>query len=126
VTRFCVDYLEVLLDLLRAELPGVRVMCRTGGDSAAPEFYDQPWVNVQCWCVTDPVTGIDQFEAASDLADQVRRVLWTAYRTQQIVPGKGWIGYIRESSAPQEVSDPDRPFVGRYAATYELRVRPLI
>ena len=68
-------------------------------------------------------TGIDAFRAASDLADQVRRSLWTAYRTQRLINGKGWIGSIRESSAPQEVSDPDRPFHGRYAATYELRVR---
>lgn len=139
--RFSVDYLDFLLELLRSELPaGVKVMTRIpdhlpdhvplvvirriGGDSPAPEFYDIPWINVQCWCAEDPVTGIDAFRAAGNLADAVRGVLWTAFRTQQVVPGKGWIGYIRESSAPEEVADTDLPFIGRYAATYELRVRP--
>lgn len=141
MARFSVDYLDVLLDLLRAELqfPGVKVMTRTpdhlhehlplvvirrvGGDSPAPDFYDTPWINVQCWCEDDRTTGVDAFRLASDLADDVRRVLWTAYRTQQVINGKGWIGAIRESSAPEEVSDRDRPFLGRYSAVYELRVR---
>src|SRR5688500_142647 len=137
--RFCVDYLDVLLDLLRPALPGVTVMTRipdhlpehlplvvirrTGGDTRAPEFYDTPWINVQCWCADGP--SVDAFRAASDLADQVRGILWTAYRTQKVITNKGWIGAIRESSAPIEISDPDRPFLGRYAATYELRIRPL-
>lgn len=141
MARFSVDYLDVLLDLLQPALPGVQVMTRipdhitdylplvvlrrAGGDSPAPEFYDTPWINVQCWCADDPAGEIDAFRAASDLADQVRGILWTAYRTQQVIPGKGWIGAIRESTAPLEISDPDRPFLGRYAATYELRIRPL-
>jgi len=142
MTRFSVDYLDVLMALLRAELttPGVYVMSRIpdhlddylplvvvrriGGDSPAPEFYDVPWINVQCWCADPRTADSDQFRAASDLADDVRRVLWTAWRAQQVIPGLGWIGSIRESSAPQEVSDTDRPFLGRYSATYELRVRP--
>lgn len=139
--RFSVDYLDVLLALLRPALPGVRVMTRipdhvpaylplvvirrSGGDSPAPEFYDQPWINVQCWCDEDRAADIDAQRAASDLADQVRGILWTAYRTQQVVSGLGWVGYIRESTAPQEISDPDLPLLGRYTATYELRVRPV-
>lgn len=139
--RFCVDYLDVLLALLRPALPGVTVMSRipdhvpdylplvvirrAGGDSTAPEFFDNPWINVQCWCDEDRDNDIDPQRAASDLADQVRGIFWTAYRTQQIVPDLGWIGWIRESSGPQEVSDPDLPLLGRYTATYELRVRPV-
>lgn len=139
--RFSVDYLDVLLELLRQDLtfPGVKVMSRipdhiteyiplvvirrVGGDSPYPEFWDQPWINVQCWVDDKGPTG-DPFRDAGDLADDVRRVLWEAWKNQRVVPGLGWIGYIRESSAPQEVSDVDRPFLGRYAATYELRVRP--
>jgi hypothetical protein len=142
MTRFSVDYLDVVMALLRAELTtsGVQVMSRipdhlddylplvvirrVGGDSPAPEFYDVPWINVQCWCADPRTVDSDQFRAASDLADDVRRVLWTAWQTQQVIPGLGWIGAIRESAAPQEVSDTDRPFLGRYSATYELRVRP--
>lgn len=138
--RFSVDYLDVLLALLRTDLgDGVQVMTRVpdhlpgyvplvvirriGGDSPAPEFYDIPWINVQCFCAEDRAGGIDAHRAASDLADAVRRSLWTAYRTQRVINGLGWIGSIRESSAPQEISDGDLPFIGRYAATYELRVR---
>ena len=138
-SRFSVDYLDLLLDLLRADLPGVQVMSRIpdhlddylplvvirriGGDSPWPRFYDTVWVNIQCWCADPRTAGSDQFRAASDLADDVRRSLWTAYETQRVIAGAGWIGAIRESTAPQEVSDQDRPLLGRYAATYELRVR---
>lgn len=137
--RFAVDFLDVLLELLRPALPGVEVMSRipdhvpgylplvvvrrTGGDSPAPEFYDQPLVNVQCWCDEDPDNNIDGSRAASDLADQVRGILWTAQRTQQVIPDRGWIGFIREASGPMEVTDPDLPQLGRYTATYELRFR---
>lgn len=140
MTRFCVDYLDVLLELLREEMPDVTVMTRipdgltsflplvvirrVGGDSPAPEFYDEPWMNVQCWCDNDYSNNIDAFTAAGNLADRVRGILWTAYRTQRVMAGRGWLVNIRESSAPQEISDPDRPLIGRYAATYELRVRP--
>lgn len=138
--RFSVDYLDLILAMLREDLPGVTVVTRipdniqnylplvsvqrVGGDSPAPEFYDEPWVNIQSWCEDDRVTGIDSFRAAENLADQVRGILWTAWRTQRVVPGLGWLVNIRESTAPLEVSDPDRPLVGRYSATYELRVRP--
>lgn len=144
MTRFSVDYLDVLLDLLRSELdPSVTVMTRipdhitdylplvvmtrVGGDSPAPEFYDSPWMHVQCWTAppADPNTEPDAFRAASDLADQVRGIFWTAQRTQQVITGKGWIGAVRESSAPQEIGDIDRPQLGRYVATYEIRVRPV-
>lgn len=138
--RFCVDFLDVLLPLLRSGLGSeVRVMSRipdsiedylplvvirrVGGDSPAPEWYDTPWVNVQCWCA-DPRNGIsDQYRAASDLADRVRGIFWTAFRTQQVVPDRGWVSRIRESSAPQEISDPDLPLLGRVTATYEMRIR---
>lgn len=138
--RYSVDYLDVLLELLRTDLtfPGVRVMSRipdhiteylplvvirrVGGDSPAPRFYDVPWINVQCWC-DDRHPGADPFRAAGDLADDVRRVLWEAYETQRVLPGLGWVSWVRESTAPQEISDVDRPFLGRYSATYELRIR---
>lgn len=138
--RYSVDYLDVLLELLRVDLryPGVTTMSRVpdhiteylplvvirrvGGDSPAPRFYDTPWINVQCWAGEQGPSG-DPFRDAGDLADDVRRVLWEAYETQRVLPGLGWVSWIRESTAPQEISDVDRPFLGRYAATYELRIR---
>jgi hypothetical protein len=139
--RFTVDFLDVLLDLLRDKLgddvwvmsripDGVEdylplvVIRRTGGSPVRPDFYDQPWVNVQCWCADDPDSGIDQYRAASDLADQVRGIFWNAWRTQEVVPGKGHIAWYRESTSPIEISDPDLPLLGRFSATYDLRIRP--
>lgn len=140
MATFSVDYFDVVMELLRQELPDVTVMSkipdeltrylplvvlrRIGGDSAAPEFYDDPWLNIQCWADEDPVNGIDASRAAFNLADAIRGVLWRAFRTQQVVEGYGWIISVRESSAPQEIPDEALPHLGRYSATYELRVRP--
>lgn len=140
MTTFSVDYLKLLLAMFREDMPDVTVQTRipdhindylpvvvirrVGGDSPAPEFYDEPWINVQCWCGDDRDTGVDAFTAAFLLADRVRGILWTAYRTQRVIPGIGWLVNVRESTALQEVSDPDRPTIGRYSATYELRARP--
>lgn len=140
MSRFAVDFLDVVLDLLRPAMPTVTVMSRipdhlttflplvvvrrVGGVSPHPDFYDSALVNVQNWCDEDRVTGVDAFRAASDLADQVRGILWTAYLTQQVVPGRGWISRVVESSAPLEISDPDLPQLGRFTATYDLRFRP--
>jgi hypothetical protein len=133
---FSVDPMDVLLPILRNGLPGVTVRSRTpdplpdyiplvvirrtGGSSDSPTFYDTPWINVQCWAAQ---TGdMDAFRAAHNLADDVRRVLWTAWANQTTTPA-GWIRRVRESSAPEEINDPDVPMFGRYQATYELWIR---
>ena len=133
---FSVDPMDVLLPILRAGLPGVNVFSRvpdpvpdylplvvirrTGGGSDHPRFIDIPWINVQCWAA--PSGSLDAARAAHNLADDVRRVLWTAWQTQQTTPA-GWIRRVRESSAPEEINDPDVPMFGRYQATYELWIR---
>ena len=143
--RFAVDYYDLLLDLLREELdPPVRVMTRlpdnitnylplvviraTGGDSYDPRFMDSPYINTQCWTAPPPdpdaLGAVDASRAASNLCDQVRGILWTAWRTQRVVAGHGWISKIRESSGPLEVPDIDLPHLGRWVASYEMRFRP--
>lgn len=143
--RYAVDYLDLLLDLLREELDDeVHVMTRipdnilnwlplvvvhpTGGDSYDPMFFDTPYINVQAWCAPpadpDAPGAVDASRAACDLADQVRGILWTAWRTQRVVLGKGWISKIRESSGPLELPDVDAVLLGRWVATYEMRFRP--
>jgi len=136
---FSVDPMDVLLPLLRAGLPGVNVFSRvpdpvpdylplvvvrrTGGSSDHPTFIDVPWVNVQCWAARDPEPdGNDAARNAHNLADDVRRVLWTAWANQTVTDA-GWIRRVRESSAPEEINDPDVPHFGRYQATYELWIR---
>jgi hypothetical protein len=122
--------------LLRAALPGVTVRAsipdkvpqylplvvvrRTSGSSLAPKFWDGPSVNVQCW--SDAADGLDPVRAASALADQCRRALWQAW-DDQTVTELGHIVHLRESQAPMEVIDPDLPQLGRFSATYALRVR---
>lgn len=136
--RFAVDTSDVVLGVLRAALPDVTVRAsipdgvpelvplvvarRTGGSSVAPEFWDQPITNIQCW--SDATGATDAVRAASNLADQVRAALWAAYRQQTVVAG-GHIARIREFLAPIEVADVDLPHLGRYNATYELLVRPV-
>jgi hypothetical protein len=136
---FSVNEMDVLLPLLRAGLPAeVTVMSkvpdkvpsymplvvcrRTGGSSFAPKFYDQPYINIQCWAAADRDAGVDASRAAHNLADDVRRVLWAAWDNQTVVAA-GHIGWVRESQAPLESPDPDLPHHGRYAATYELLIR---
>lgn len=135
---FSVDPMDVLLPLLRAGMPGVNVMSRvpdkvpdflplvvcrrTGGSSFAPRFYDQPYINIQCWAAADRDAGVDASRAAHNLADDARRVLWEAWDNQTVVPA-GHISWVRESQGPEEISDPDLPHHGRYAATYELLIR---
>jgi hypothetical protein len=142
--RFAVDYYDLLLTLLRDDLdPSVTVQTRipdnitaylpmvviraTGGDSYDPRFYDTPYINIQAWCAPpadpDAPGAVDASRAAADLCDQVRGILWSAWRDQRVIPGHGWINKIRESSGPLEVPDIDLPHLGRYVATYELRIR---
>ena len=136
MTRFAVDPFDLLLALLRDALPDVNVrgsvpdevpdlvplvvIRRIGGSSPYPDHWDEPLINVQCWAAADGAT--DATRAASNLADQVRGVLWTAWRRQTVTPA-GHISFIRESQAPQEIDDVDLPFLGRFAATYELFLR---
>jgi len=135
--RWAGDAEQVPLLLLRAALPGVTVRASIpdglldylplvvlrrvpAGGSPAPRFWDGPLMNVQCW--SDATDDLDPYAAASDLADQCRQALWEAW-DNQTVTAAGHIVGLRESQAPTEVVDPDLPRLGRYVATYALRVR---
>lgn len=133
---FSVDPMDVVLPILRGRLPGVNVMSgvpdgvpnfvplvvvrRTGGSSDHPWLYDQPWLMFQHWAGPDP--GGDARRNAHNLADDVRRALWEAWYAQQVTP-HGWINWVRESSAPEEINDPDVPMLVRFQATYEIQIR---
>lgn len=106
-------------DNLPSHLPLV-VVRRVTGASPAPRFWDGASINVQCW--SDATGDRDPVSAASDLADQARKALWEAW-DNQIVTVAGHIVQLRESQGPMEVIDPDLPHLGRYVATYALRVR---
>ena len=136
MATFSVDWADVVLPILRSRLPGVNVMSsvpdgvpnfvplvvvrRTGGSSDHPWIYDQPWIMFQHWAGPEP--GGDARRNSHDLADDVRRALWEAWYAQQVTPA-GWITWVRESSAPEEINDPDVPLLVRHQATYELQIR---
>ena len=127
---------QVPVLLLRAALPDVTVRSaipddltkflplvvvrRVTGASLAPRFWDGASINVQCW--SDAIDELDPVSAASDLADQARRVLWEAWQNQTVTSA-GHIAQLHESQGPLEVPDVDLPRLGRYVATYALRVR---
>lgn len=140
MARYSIDYLDLLLPLLRDYLPArgftdakvysripdeidklvpVVVVRRTAGRTQYPRFTDRPWISTQVWA-DDPV---DPFRAASDLIDAVRGVYFTAWDEQIVVPGVGHIVDVRESSGPEELSDPDVPHLGRYQMLHEIRMR---
>lgn len=133
--RFSTDVLTLFLTIVRDAVgPDVNVYTRipddlpqhvpmvvirrTAGRSQSPHFADRPWINTQVWA-----GGDDPFRTANELADKVRGALFNAWYDQKVVPGIGWIVDIRESSGPEEISDPDRPHFGRYQMTHEIRVR---
>jgi hypothetical protein len=133
--RFSIDYLDLFLPLVRNglnneinvfsripdELPEFMplvVIRRTAGRTQYPRFTDRPWISTQVW-----TGGDDPHRAASDLIDRVRGIYWDAWDQQTVIDGVGWIVDIRESSGPEELSDPDRPHFGRYQMLHEIRVR---
>jgi hypothetical protein len=136
MARWAGEAERVPLLLLRAGLPEVTVRAsipdhlldflplvvvrRATGSSLAPRFWDGPTINVQCW--SDATPDRDPYAAASDLADQCRRVLWEAWNSQTVTAA-GHIVRLSESQGPMELLDPDLPRIGRYSATYQLRVR---
>lgn len=136
MVRWAGEAERVPLLLLRAALPAVTVRAkipdnltqylpvivvrRVAGATRAPRFWDGPSINIQCW--SDATAELDPDSAASDLADQVRRVLWEAWQNQTVTSA-GHIVQLRESQGPTEVPDVDLPHLGRYVATYALRIR---
>jgi hypothetical protein len=139
MVRWAGEAERVPLLLLRAGLPDATVRAsipdklpkflplvvirRVAGSSPVPRFWDGVTLNVQCWSDADPVDELDPRAAAATLADHTRRVLWEAW-SAQTVTAAGHIVQLRESQGPMEVIDPDLPHLGRFIATYQLRVRP--
>lgn len=140
MARFSVDVYDVILGLLRAGLdPSVAVRNRIpdnipdlvplvvarrgGGSSNHPQFYDRPQFTVQTWVAPTPEQD-DPWRAASDLIDDARRVLYTAWEQQNVVPEAGHLASYLEDVGPLDVGDPGLPHYGRYVLTIRATVRP--
>ena len=136
--RFAVEAHDLVVEILRDALdPGVTVRVSIpdnvpdllplvvarrvpAGGSPWPQFWDETLFNVQVWADADG--SDDAWRVASDLADQARGALWGAWRAQTVTAA-GSIAQIRESLAPVPMPDVDLPFLGRYVATYALKLR---
>lgn len=140
MARFTVDVYDVILGLLRAGLdPSVAVRNRIpdnvsavtplvvarrgGGSSNHPRFYDRPQFTLQTWVAATSAQP-DPWRGASDLIDDVRRVLYTAWEQQTVVPDAGHLASYLEDVGPLDVGDPDLPHHGRYVLTIRATVRP--
>lgn len=137
---------DFMLDLLRAELPGVAVNTLIATDQTFPfllvrripglgdnagdaRFVDSAGVSVQAF-VEDP----NGDEDAAILSEAVRVVLRDAWLKQTVIPGRGHITRFDMSSAPRRVTDwatasgpvqyADLPSgVWRYETQYHLSIR---
>lgn len=137
---------DILLPVLRAGLPGIRVQSLIAKDQkfplvlvrrapdmgewqGDPRFTDQAIVFVHTFC-EDP----DGDEDAAILAEAVRIVLRDAADNNVVVPGRGHFTYVEMTSAPRRVTDwatatgpvqyADLPTgVWRYETQFEIGVR---
>lgn len=112
-----------LMPDLTATPPPVAMARRVpGGGAYDPRGYDRAVIDAQCWHTDD--------RAADDLADAIRAALITAWRTQLVIPGMGYIARYEETAAPALLGDsaqssgattPKNTY--RYQATYTLGLR---
>lgn len=116
-----------LQDGMGEHLPAL-IVERTGGSSDRPEFVSDYFTHLQVWSGETADFPNDPFGAAFDLSQRVAKVLYEACKNQTVAyDGNGhvlgWISQWRESSGFQDATDVDLPDVGRYVATYDLKIR---
>lgn len=104
------------------------IINRTGGASDRPEFLSDFFCHFQVWSDRDVDYPNDPFGAAKALARKVATVYYRAWQKQTLALDAddhvlGWINQWRESSGFQDFTDPDFPFIGRYVAVYDLKIR---
>lgn len=106
---------EVILPVVRREIPEAQVVTwmpelkdrtyplilirRVGGIAYDAELADRPTVDIQ-------VYHKESLAAAEGLALRVRGALVGAWKSQEVVDGKGTVNFIREMSGPNYVRDP--------------------
>ncbi|MGH3760252.1 hypothetical protein [Actinophytocola sp.] len=89
-----------------------------GGEEVDPRFLGVPRVDVDCF------TSTGGKQAAADLAEHVRVVLFRAWEDQKVTP-HGHLASFRTLTYPHEIRTAGQPGeVYRFTAAYELGVRP--
>lgn len=125
---------QVVLPILRAAHPGVTFQARLDAEFLAMLPYAHvrfgerdilhPRLRLDVpITVHSTVAGDDA--AADLLATGIHLALWNAVQLQTTVPGIGHLCALQILSGPQDSPLPGQPAgVCRYAATYQLGIRP--
>lgn len=106
---------EVVLPILKANLPGVQVVSwvpdvptrqypiinvrRLGGLPRDVDMYDRAVIEVTAYADTC-------LEDCEDVLLDARQVLWDAWKNQTVVPNKGSIGSYFETLGPTQFESP--------------------
>lgn len=85
-------------DLPQREYPLILIH-RAGGTALDMELADRPTLDIQ-------VFSKDSLADAEELALRVRGALLDAWKSQELISGKGYINFVREMSGPNSVPDP--------------------
>lgn len=124
---------EVVLPLLKAELPGVQVTSwvpdvedrqypivnvrRLGGLPVDVDLYDRAVIEVTVFTDTNLMD-------CENLCLDARQILWNAWKKQTVVPEKGNIGSYFETLGPTQFDSPyDDTF--RVQFLVQLGLRPI-
>lgn len=133
VTRRIPRIQEVVLPILKADLPGVQVV------SWVPDVADRQFPIVQVRRLGGLEVDVDMYDRAvieltaytdtnlmdcENLCLDARQILWDAWKTQTVVPGKGSIGSFFTTLGPTQFDSPyDDTY--RVQSLIQLGLRPV-
>lgn len=133
VTRRIPRIQEVVLPILKADLPGVQVV------SWVPDVSDRAFPIVQVRRLGGLEVDVDMYDRAvieltaytdtnlmdcENLCLDARQLLWDAWKTQTVVPGKGSIGSFFTTLGPTQFDSPyDDTY--RVQSLIQLGLRPV-
>lgn len=124
---------EIVLPILKAELPGVQVVSwvpdvadrqypivnvrRLGGLPVDVDMYDRAVIEVTAYHNTN-------LQDCENLCLDARQILWNAWKKQTVVTGKGSIGSYFETLGPTQF---DSPYDDTWRVQFlvQLGLRPL-
>lgn len=133
VTRRIPRIQEVVLPILKADMPGVQVV------SWVPDVADRQFPIVQIRRLGGLEIDVDMYDRAvieltaytdtnlmdcENLCLDARQILWNAWKTQTVVPGKGSIGSFFTTLGPTQFDSPyDDTY--RVQSLIQLGLRPV-
>lgn len=133
VTRRIPRVQEIVLPILKAELPGVQVVSwvpdvedrefpmlnvrRLGGLEVDVDMYDRAVIEVTAYTDTNLID-------CENLCQDARQVLWNAWKKQTVVTNKGSIGSFFTTLGPTQFDSPYDD-TWRVQTLIQLGLRPI-